>query len=118
VDERSGSRIASGFCDIASAIDMDGSHLGTENAAKVHDRASASNRMADAFGVTHVSRNESELTNLTQWLDRIGLLWMPLRDADAHAALQQKLGHVAANESAAAEDGYKLFRPVDHGVAR
>jgi hypothetical protein len=34
---------------------------------------------------------------------------IPLGDADPDPALQQEFADVAADESAAAEDGYKLF---------
>ena len=47
----------------------------------------------------------------------VGLARVALRDPDPNAALQQEFADVAADESAAAEDGDQLFRALDHGVA-
>jgi hypothetical protein len=97
---------------------MDAAHLRAEHAGEVDGRAGAMKREPDAGGIAEIGGDGTELPDLRQRLDGIGLARVALGDADPDSALEQEFADVAADESAAAEDGYKLFRPVDHGVAR
>ena len=75
-------------------------------------------RKPDAGGIAEIGGDGTELPDLGQRLDGVSLARVALCDTDPDAALEQEFADVAADESAAAEDGYKLFRPVDLGVAR
>ncbi len=93
---------------------MDPLHLRAEQPAQVHHRAGAVHGVADRSRIGDVGTFEAELPDLAERLDEEGLARIALGNPHPDAALQQSFADVAADESAAAEDGYKLFRPLDH----
>ena len=70
-----------------------------------------------AIAIGDVGLHEAELADLAQRLDEIGVARIALRNPDANTASQQEFADVAADESAAAKDGHKLFIALDHGMA-
>ena len=93
-------------------------HSLAENAAQVDDRGRALDGVPDARSIRDVSLFKAELPDLAQRLDKVGAARVAARNAHPDSTLEQQFADVAADESAAAEDGYKLFVPLDHGVAR
>jgi len=109
------SGIASGIADMAGAIDMDAAHPASEHPAEIDDRARAMDGGPNAVRVGDVRRLRAELADLAQGLDDVGLARIALGDAHPDPGFEQEFADIAADESTAAEDGYKLFRPIDHG---
>jgi hypothetical protein len=118
MDQRPSAKIPRGFGNIAGTFDMDLRHLGTEDAAEVHDRARAVDGAPDTVAIGDVRYLETELSHLTERLNDIGLAGIALGDAHPDTAAEQEFADIAADKSAAAKEGYKFFRPVNHGLAR
>ena len=109
MDQRLSAKLPRSFGNIAGAIDMDLLHFGSEHAAEVHDRARAMDRAADALSIGDVRYFEAELADLAERLDDIGLARIALGNPHPHTAAEQEFADIAADKSAAAEQGYELF---------
>ena len=103
--------------DIAGAIDVDSAHRAAEEPAQVHDRAGAVHGVATSRGSVMSARSKPNFPTWPERLNEIGLAVDRGRDPDPDPALKQVLANVSADESATAEDGYKLFRRARSCVA-
>jgi hypothetical protein len=97
---------------------MDAAHPLSENTAQVDDSTRAGDGATNAGWVSDIGPREAELADLRKRLDDIRLSRVTLGDPDSNAAFQQEFADIPADESATAEDGYKLFRALDHWEAR
>jgi len=96
---------------------MDGAHGLSESTTEIDGGACSAERVSDGIAISDVGPDETELADLSQRLDDIGLPRIALRNADPDTPLEEGLADITANESAAAENRYKLFRSLDHGLA-
>ena len=111
LDERLGAGLASGLGDVARAFDVDRAASSRPNTPhRLMTALAPANRVADAVAVGDVGLHEAELADLGERLDEIVAGADRARDADPDSALEQNFADVAADESAAAEYGHKLFR--------
>ena len=94
---------------MARAVDMDRLELALEDADEVDHRVAALDRAPHLIGVAYVGGDELGLAEPAQRLEEIGLARVALRDSDARAGLVERLGDIAADETAAAE---KCDQPV------
>ncbi len=114
VDERARACLARRLGDVARTLDVGPVHRAAEDAAQVDDGGRALDRVFDAAGVHDVGDFETELPDLRERLDAVGLTRVALCDSDPDSGLEQALADVAADEPAAAENRHKLFVPLDH----
>jgi hypothetical protein len=90
-----------------------------ESANQVDRPVRAPDRMGDAIAIAHVHGHEPDLPDLPQRLDRVGRTDVALGDKDARASLEQRFAYMAADESAAAEDGDERWSiGIGHGSVR
>ena len=73
MDQRASAGVARCFGDVPRSIDVDRLHLPAEHADEVDDRAGAIDGTADAFGIGDVRLDETELADLAQRLDELGV---------------------------------------------
>ncbi len=114
MDQRPSAGIARRFGDVSSAVDVNRFHLAAEDADKVHDCARAVDDTPHAVRISDVRLDETELADLAERLDEIGIARIARGDAHADPAFHQELADVAADESVPAEHRHQLFRALDH----
>ena len=103
VDERRQAGRGGGLGDVARALDMDFVKRPLEDADQVDRGIGPGERGGDGGLVGHVGADELDLAEPAQRLEEPGAPGVAPGDADAHAGLQQRLGDVAAEKAAAAE---------------
>ena len=105
VNQRLGTGCSGGLGDIGCALSIDGFDRTAQHGNEVHDRISTVDGQLDAVWTSDVGRCELQLPHLAQRLEEIGLFRVALGDADPGPCLQQIFANIAADETAAAEDG-------------
>ena len=93
---------------------MDGLHPAAEDSDEVDDRGGAIDRTPDAGWLGDVRLDESELADLAQRLDEIGVARIARGDTHPDALFEQEFADVAADEAVAAENRHQLLIPLDH----
>jgi hypothetical protein len=86
-------------------LDMDGLKIALEYAHQIDDRVRALDGALDRRWAGEVCSDSRHLADTAQRLEEPGFARIALRDAEPGTRLQQRLAHISANESAAAEDG-------------
>src|SRR4051812_6816168 len=109
MDERLGAGAFGCLGNVPRAIDMNRLHLAPEYADEVHRGDRPVERAPDVVRIGDVGSDEAELPDRTERLDCVGAARIALRHAHSDAAPEQIFADVAADETAAAEDGDKLF---------
>ena len=94
--------------DIGGALMLDRVEIAAEDADQVDDDVAAVQGAGDGVGLADIGRDELGLAQIAErlHLDRIGEV--ALGDAHARAACHQRLGDLAPEKAAAAEDGYQI----------
>src|SRR5690349_21752854 len=100
----------------ARSGNVDPVEVALEHADQVDDRVGPSDRPLDRPGIAHVGLDESDLPDLAQRLQEIGLARIALRNAEPHTRPGKRVAGIAADESAAAEHGDDLAVALEsHG---
>ena len=117
VDKRGRLRISGRLSDVARTVDMHRLQRASEHSDQIDDRTRAFDSAPDAVPVSEIGLDKAELPDLRERLDEIVAPRIARGNADPNPAAKQEFADIAADESAAAEDGHKLFEPLDHRAA-